>query len=161
MPSFDVVSQLDWAEVQNAMNQAQKELSQRFDFRGANASVEKTDAGLLLQASAEDRARAALDVLQEKLVRRKVSLKHFDPEDPAAGPKGSSRILVKVKEGIDKDHAREIIKLIKNSKMKVQAAIQEDTVRVSGKKRDDLQSVIQMLKDADLDLELQFKNFRD
>ena len=161
MPSFDVVSQLDWSEVQNALNQAQKELSQRFDFRGANATVEKTDAGLLVHASAEDRARAALDVLQEKLVRRKVSLKHFDPEDPAAGPKGTSRILVKVKEGIDKDHAREILKLIKESKIRVQAAVQEQTLRVSGKKRDDLQDIIQLLKGADLDLELQFKNFRD
>lgn len=161
MPSFDVVSELDWSEVQNALNQAQKELSQRFDFKGTGAAVEKTDQGVVVRASADDRVKAAWDVLKEKLVRRKVSLKHFDPGDPEPGPKATSKMLVKVKEGIDKDAAKTITTKVKESKLKVQAAIQADCVRVSGKKRDDLQDVIQMLKAADLDLELQFKNFRD
>jgi uncharacterized protein YajQ (UPF0234 family) len=161
MPSFDVVSELDWSEVQNALAQAQKELSQRFDFKGTGASVEKTAQGIVVRASEEDRARAAVDVLQEKLIRRRVSLKHFDTRDPERGPKGSSKILLEVKEGIDKDNAKKIVTKVKESKLKVQAAIQADCVRVSGKKRDDLQNVIAMLKSADLDLELQFKNFRD
>jgi cyclic-di-GMP-binding protein len=161
MPSFDVVSELDWSEVQNALAQTQKELSQRFDFKGTKASVEKTDAGIVVRASEDDRAKAALDVLREKLVRRKVSLKHFDAQKPEKGPQGSSKILVKVKEGIDKDDAKALVSRVKESKLKVQAAIQADCVRVTGKKRDDLQEVIQMLKAAELDIELQFKNFRE
>jgi uncharacterized protein YajQ (UPF0234 family) len=161
MPSFDVVSELDWSEVQNALSQAQKELSQRFDFKGTDAHVEKTDQGIVVRASEEDRAKAAIDVLKDKLVRRKVSLKHFEVGDPERGPKGSSKIVVKVKEGIDKDNAKIITTKIKESKLRVQAAIQSDCVRVTGKKRDELQEVIQMLKAADLELELQYKNFRD
>lgn len=161
MPSFDVISELDWSEVQNALNQTQKELSQRFDFRGTNATVEKTEQGILLTASEEDRVRAARDVLEEKLVRRKLSLKHFDPQDPEPAAKGASKMLIKTKEGIDRDHGREIIKRIKDSKLKVQAAIHEQSVRVSGKKKDDLQQVMKLLREADMDVELSFKNFRD
>src|SRR5437762_1684859 len=115
MPSFDIVSELNWAEVDNALNQTQKELSQRYDFRGTDAVVEKTEEGLVVRASEEDRARAALDVFQEKLIRRKVSLKHFDAQDPEAGPHGSSKILVKVQEGIERDKAREIVQLVKDT----------------------------------------------
>lgn len=161
MPSFDVVSEVDWAEVGNALNQAQKELSQRFDFRGTDAAVEKTEAGIWVTASEEDRALAALTVLQEKLIRRKVSLRHFDTQDPTTGPKGSSKILVKVIEGIEKDKAREIVQLVKDAKLKVQAAIHEDSVRITGKKKDDLQSAIQLLRGADLGVELSYRNFRD
>jgi uncharacterized protein YajQ (UPF0234 family) len=162
MPSFDVVSKVEWSEIQNALLQAQKEVAQRFDFKGTETSLEKNDAGLLVESSAEDRAKAALEVLHEKLIRRKVSLKYLDQQDPTKGPKGSTRILVKVKEGIETEKAKIIVKLIKDSKLKVQAAIQEQAVRVSGKKKDDLQSAMRLLKSAsDLDIELQFVNFRD
>lgn len=162
MPSFDVVSKVDWAEVTNALTQAQKEVAQRFDFKGTETELERTAEGIVVRSSAEERAEAAIGVLEEKLVRRKVSLKHLDRGKPEKGPKGSTRILIKVKEGIEPDKARQIVKLLKDSKLKVQAAIQEQTVRVSGKKRDDLQAAIQLLRGAqDLDLDLQFINFRD
>jgi uncharacterized protein YajQ (UPF0234 family) len=161
MPSFDVVSKLKWDEVKNALNQAQRELAQRFDFKGTGATVERSDAGISLEASTEDRVLAAYQVLEEKLVRRKVSLKHFEPGEPTTGPRGTSRLAVTVTEGIDADKAREIVKLVKASKLKVQASVQEDTVRITGKKRDDLQNAISELKAADLGLELQFINFRE
>lgn len=161
MPSFDAVCEISWAEVTNALNQAQKELSQRFDFRGTNAAVERTEAGLVVTANAEDRARAALDVVNEKLIRRKVSLSYFEPGDPEPAAKGGSKILVKVKEGIDRDKAKEIVQLLKDSKLKVQVSIVESAVRVTGKKKDDLQAAIQLLRGQDLGLELQYKNFRD
>jgi uncharacterized protein YajQ (UPF0234 family) len=162
MPSFDVVSKLDWAEVTNALNQTQKELSQRFDFKGTEAEVERNEAGIVVRASADDRVRAAITVLQEKLIRRKVSLKHLAVGKPEKGPKGSSRIQITVKEGIETDKAREIVKMIKDSKLKVQAAIQDESLRISGKKRDDLQAAMQLLRGAEaLNLDLQFTNFRD
>ncbi|HEX4474651.1 MAG TPA: YajQ family cyclic di-GMP-binding protein [Polyangiaceae bacterium] len=161
MPSFDVVSELDWAEVTNALNQAQKELSQRFDFRGMDATVERTEAGIMVRANTDDRVIAAVEVLKEKLIRRKVSLKHFEFEKPDKGPKGTAKLLVKVTEGIDSDKARELVQTIKASKLKVQASIQEQTLRITGKKRDDLQAAIQLLRGADLGIELQYKNFRD
>jgi uncharacterized protein YajQ (UPF0234 family) len=162
MPSFDVVSKVDWAEVTNALNQAQREVGQRFDFKNTNAELERNEQGIVIRANSEERAKAALTVLQEKLIRRKVSLKHLDVGKPEKGPMGSSRILVKVKEGIEADKAKQIINLIKGSKIKAQASIQEQSLRVSGKKRDDLQEVIALLKAAsDLDLDLQFTNFRD
>lgn len=162
MPSFDVVSKVDWAEFGNALLQAQKEIGQRFDFRHTETSLEKTEEGVVILASAVDRAKAALVVLEEKLVKRKVSLKHLDRQEPGKGPKGSVRLLVKVKEGIETEKAREILKLVKDSKLKVQASIHEDSVRVSGKKRDELQEVIQLLRCAEsLELDLQFKNFRE
>ncbi len=162
MPSFDVVSKVDWAEVNNALDQATRELSQRFDFKGTDADIERTDDGVVVRANSEERVRAALDVFEQKLVRRKVSLKHLEKKDPEPGPKGSSRQRVLIKEGIETEKAKEIVKLVKGSKLKVQAAIQDKSVRVTGKKRDDLQSAIQLLKGADeLGLDLQFLNFRD
>jgi cyclic-di-GMP-binding protein len=162
MPSFDVVSKVDWSEVTNALNQAGREVSQRFDFRDTETSLERTEEGIVVRANAEERARAALTVLQEKLVRRKVSLKHLDVQKAEVTPKGGSRILVKVKEGIEVEKAREILKLVKDSKLKVQAAIQEQAVRVSAKKKDDLQEVMRTLRAAaQLELDLQFVNFRD
>jgi uncharacterized protein YajQ (UPF0234 family) len=162
MPSFDVVSKVDWAEVMNAHNQAQKELGQRFDFKGTDADIERNEAGFVVNATSEDRVRAAISLFQEKLIRRKVSLKHLEVGKPEKGPKGTSRIQIQVKEGIETDKAREIVKLIKDSKLKVQAAIHEQAVRVSGKKRDELQAVMQLLRRAEsLALDLQFNNFRD
>jgi uncharacterized protein YajQ (UPF0234 family) len=162
MPSFDVVSKVDWAEFGNALLQAQKEIGQRFDFRNTDTSLEKNEEGIVIIANAVDRCKAALVVLEEKLVRRKVSLKHLDRQDPGKGPRGTIRLLVKLKEGIETEKAKQIVKIVKDSKIKVQASIQEDTVRVSGKKRDDLQEAMRLLRaDESLDLDLQFTNFRD
>lgn len=161
LPSFDTVSKLQWNEVDNALGQASKELAQRFDFQGTAARVEKTDEGLLVSASTEDRVRAAVKVVEDKLVKRKVSLKHFEVEKPQKGPNGTARQLMKVQEGIETEKAREIVKLLKESKLKVQAAIQDQQVRVTGKHRDDLQAAIRLLREQDLKIELQFVNFRE
>jgi len=162
MPSFDVVSKVDWAEFGNALQQAQKEVGQRFDFRNTDTTLEKNDEGIVILANALDRAKAALVVLEEKLVKRKVSLKHLDRKEPGKGPRGTVRLLVALKEGIETEKAKQIVKIVKDSKIKVQAAIHEDSVRVSGKKRDDLQQTMRLLRQAeDLDLDLQFTNFRD
>ena len=161
MPSFDVVSKLPWDEVANALNQATKEISQRFDFKSSGATLERTEKGIAFEASTDDRVKAAYEVLQEKLARRKVSLKHFEAGDITPGPRGTAKMLVSVTEGISTEKAKEIIKLIKTLKLKVQGAIQEDTVRITGKKRDDLQGAIAELKKADLGVELQFINFRE
>ena len=160
MPSFDVVSKLPWDEVANALNQAKREISQRFDFKGTGATVDQTDAGIAFEASTEDRVKAAYEVLQDKLTRRKVSLKHFERGDVTPGPRGSAKMTVTITEGISSEKAKEIIKLIKGSKLKVQAAIQGDQLRVSGKNRDDLQGVIRLLKGTDLGIDMQFTNYR-
>lgn len=161
MPTFDIVSKLDWSEVNNALNQATRELGQRFDFKGTGARIDKNDAGFQITASSDDRVKAAYDVLQDKLVKRKVSLKHFEASEPQPGPRANSKMSVEVAEGINQEKAKTIIRHIKDSKLKVQAAIQQDTLRITGKKRDDLQAVIASLKAEDFGIELQFKNFRD
>ena len=161
MPSFDVVSKVSWSEIDNALNQASKELAQRFDFQGTGASVRKVEGALEIEASTEDRVRAAYKVVEDKLVKRKVSLKHVEQGEVAPGPKGTARMLVTIKEGIEVDKARELVKLLKESKLKVQGAIQDQQVRVTGKNRDDLQTAIRLLRGQDLGIELQFVNFRD
>lgn len=161
MPSFDIVSKVQWNEVENALNQSQKEIAQRFDFKGTGTELERTTDGISLRSSSDERVKAAYSVLQEKLIKRKVSLKHLDPQKIEPTGKGGSKMLVKVKEGIDGDHARELLKRIKDSKLKVQASIQEAQVRVTGKNKDELQSIIQLARGLDLPLELQFINFRD
>lgn len=161
MPSFDIVSKVQWAEVDNALQQTKKEIAQRYDFKDTGASIDKTAEGIVIIADTEGRVEAVFDVFQSKLVKRSVSLKHMDPQkiQPAGG--GTSRQLVKVKEGIDKEHAKKLIEHIKQSKLKVQSAIHEDTVRVSGKSRDELQAAIRVARDLDLDIELQFVNIRN
>ncbi len=161
MPSFDIVSKVQWNEVDNALNQAQKEIAQRFDFKDTDTAIERNDEGLNLRSSSEERVKAAFSVLQDKLVKRKVSLKHLDPQKTEPTGKGGAKMLVKVKEGIEGDHAKDIVRRIKDSKIKVQASIQEAQVRVSGKNRDDLQAAMQLVREANLPLELQFINFRD
>ena len=161
MPTFDIVSKVPWHEVDNAVQQAQKEIGTRFDFRGTGAEIEHTKETVTLRASAEDRVKAVLDVFKEKLVKRKVSLKHLDVGKIEPTGKGGSRITVKIKEGIDTDHARQLLKWIKEEKLKVQASIADQQVRVSGKKRDDLQACISSIREKEFDLELQFVNFRD
>ncbi len=161
MPSFDVVSQIDQHEVDNACNQARKEIAQRYDFKGTESSIEKTDEEIVIRSNSEGRIDAARDVLESKMVRRQVSLKSLDAQPPQQAGGSMWRQLIKLKEGVSKEKAKEIVKAIKDSKIKVQAAIQGDSVRVSGKKRDDLQATIALLKEKDFELPLQFKNFRD
>jgi uncharacterized protein YajQ (UPF0234 family) len=161
MASFDIVSKVEWHEIDNALGQATKEITQRFDFKDTETTLERGSDGITIRSSSEDRAKAALTVLQEKLVRRKVSLKHIDPQKPEATGKGGTRILVKVLEGIETEKARKIVQAIKDAKLKVQSQIQELQVRVQGKNRDDLQLVIALVRKLELGLELQFVNFRD
>jgi uncharacterized protein YajQ (UPF0234 family) len=161
MPSFDVVSKVEWHEVENALGQAQKEIGQRFDFRGTGTEVEKNKEELVIRSSTEDRAKAALQVLQEKMVKRKVSVRFLDVGKPEPTSKGGAKITIKVKEGVETEKAKAIVAAIKGSKMKVQGSIQGDQVRVTGKNRDDLQACIQFLRSEDFGIELQFNNFRD
>lgn len=161
MPSFDIVSKVQWAEIDNALNQTQKEIAQRYDFKDTGASVTKTSEGIVIVANSEGRVEAALDVLKSKFVKRNVSLKHIDPQKPQPAGGQTLRQLVKIKEGIDKDHAKKIIDLIKQSKLKVQTSIQGDELRVSSKSKDELQATIKLLRGSQFDIELQFVNFRD
>lgn len=161
MPSFDIVNEIDFAEIDNALNQANKELTQRFDFKGSNTTIERKDKEIMVNSADDYKVQAAVDVLQAKLAKRSVSLKSLElgKIEPAAS--GRAKQNIKVLEGIEKDKAKELIKTIKDSKLKVQASIQGETVRVTGKKRDDLQEVISLLKGLDFSLPLQFNNFRD
>ena len=157
---FDIVSKTDYAEVTNAINQTTKEVGQRFDFKGSKAAVELQQKDLMLTAEDETKLRNMNDILQGKLVKRGVSLKALDYQkvEPAAG--GTVRQLVKVQQGIPIEKAKEVVKFIKDSKLKVQASIQGETVRVSGKDRDTLQDVIAKLKATDLGIDMQFDNYR-
>lgn len=161
MPSFDIVSKVQWNEVDNALHQAQKEIAQRYDFKDTGTELEKTEEGIAIRSSSADRVRAALTVLQEKLVKRKVSLKTTEPGKVEPTGKGGAKMLLKVKEGIEADHARDIVRRIKDAKLKVQASIQDAQVRINGKNKDDLQATIALVRQAGLPLELQFINFRD
>jgi hypothetical protein len=161
MPSFDVVSQVQRSEVDNAFNQAFKEIAQRYDFKDTETSLEKTDEGITIRSGSEDRAKAALQVLQDKLVKRKVSLRFTDPGKPEKTAKGGARIEVKIKEGIEVEKARTLVQLVKDSKLKVQASIMESQVRITGKNKDDLQNAIRLIRGQDLGIELQFVNMRD
>ncbi len=159
--SFDVVSKVDRQEVDNALNQAAKELATRFDFRGTDTRIEWSgDEAITITSSTEERAKAAIDVFKEKLVRRDISMKAFDAGEPQASGK-TYKVNGKLKQGIDSEHAKKITKLIRDEGPKgVKTQIQGDEVRVSSKKKDDLQSVIAVLKHADLDVALQFVNYR-
>ena len=160
MPSFDVVSEVDLQEVRNAVDQAARELRSRFDFKNVDAAFEFDDSGVLIAATEEFQIGQMLDILRDKLVRRSVDVRALDPgEIEAAGKQKRQRFALK--QGIDKDQAKRIVKLIKDTKLKVQAQIQGDQVRVTGKKRDDLQKVIAVVKEADIDLPMQYVNFRD
>ena len=160
MPSFDIVSELDMHEVTNAVDQANRELSTRYDFKGVNASFELSDSDITLTADGDFQLQQMLDVLRGKMTKRKLDVKCLDIGAPhRSGVKATQ--IVGLKQGLDQPTAKKIVKLIKEKKLKVQAAIQGEQVRVTGKKRDDLQSVIAMLREADIDLPLQFNNFRD
>jgi hypothetical protein len=162
MPSFDVVSELDMMEVENAFNQARKEIAQRFDFKGTGTDLERDKEGhVVVKAGSEGRAEAALGVLMEKLAKRGVPLEGLDPQkvEPASG--GSVRQHVKLKKGLKVEDARKIVALVKETGVKVQAAIQGEAVRVTGKKRDDLQACMQKIRGGSLGIPLQFQNFRE
>ncbi len=161
MASFDIVSKLDHHEVDNAIDQARREVVNRYDFKGTDTEIEKTEEGIVIRSTAEGRCTAALDVLQTKAVRRGISLKALDAGDPKPAGGNTWRQLVKLKEGVETEVAKQIVKLLKDSKLKVQAAIQGDTVRVSHKKRDALQEAIALIKEQGYELPLQFENFRD
>ena len=158
--SFDVVSKVDRQEVDNALNQAQKELAQRYDFKGTGASVEWSGETIAMSADSEDRALAVLDVLQTKLIRRGVSLKVLDTGEPRVSGR-EYRLDSSLKEGLGQDDAKKIGKIIRDDGPKgVKTQVTGDELRVSSKNRDDLQEVIRLLKEADLDIALQFINYR-
>ncbi|HFQ91646.1 MAG TPA: YajQ family cyclic di-GMP-binding protein [Chromatiales bacterium] len=160
MPSFDIVSEVDLQEVRNAVDQANRVIDTRFDFKGVNASFEHNENEIKLEAEQEFQLQQMLDILREKLAKRGVDVKALDVKEPQTSL-NAARQQVLVQQGIESDVAKKIVKEIKNAKLKVQAQIQGDQVRVTGKKRDDLQKVIAMLKEKDYGLPLQFKNFRD
>lgn len=162
MPSFDVVSELDPHELSNAVDQVRRELAQRFDFRGTDTRLEDVGEDFTIVSSTEDRAKAALQVFQEKLARRGVSQQFFEFGEPEAAGGMTSRLGIARQEGIEREEAGKIIKALKGSKLKVQGQIQGDGLRVTGKKRDDLQKAIALMKSIDeLSRPLSFKNFRD
>lgn len=158
--SFDVVSKLDLQEIDNAVNQANKEIETRFDFKNSKSNIEFGDESITVYSDDEYKLAAVYDVLQSKCVKRGVSLKALKPGkvEPASG--GTVRQSIALQQGIDQDTAKVITKLVKDSKLKVQASVQGDQVRISGKSRDDLQAVIQLLRDADVPVPLQFVNYR-
>lgn len=160
MPSFDVVSEINHHELTNAIDQANREISNRFDFKGTNSRIEQTGAVLTIYSPSEFQIKQIHDILTTKMSKRGINIACLKPGEIHESS-NEARQPVTVREGIDKELAREIVKLIKDTKLKVQTSIQETQVRVNGKKRDDLQSIIAMLKDAKIDLPLQFVNYRD
>lgn len=162
MPTFDIVSQVDMQEIRNAVDQAQRELATRFDFKGTDSSVELSGMELHLHSATEDRLRAVVQVVEEKLVKRKVSLKALDYGKPEEAAKGTVRQTVTLKAGLSSDDTKAINRWVKDKGPKgVSSSTQGEQVRVTAKKRDDLQAVIAGLKEEDFGLPLQFENFRD
>ena len=158
--TFDVVSKVDKQEVSNAMNQAQKEVAQRYDFRGVGAEIDFSGEKILIKANSEERAKAVLDVFQSKLAKRGISLKSLDSGEPFASGK-EYRIESTIKEGIAQDDAKKITKIVRDEGPKgVKATIQGDELRVSSKSRDDLQAVQKLIRDADYDFAVQYVNYR-
>jgi hypothetical protein len=160
MPSFDVVSEVDKHELNNAVDQTNRELGNRFDFKGADAKVEEESDGLLLEANNDFQVKQIVDILFQKMTKRGIDISSLEMQKiETRGMRARQKILVR--QGIDKELAKKIVKLIKESKIKVQAAIQGEQVRVTGKKRDDLQEVMALLRGAELGQAVQFNNFRD
>ena len=160
MPSFDIVSKVDMQEVDNAINQAKKEIAQRYDFKGTKSEIDMKEDAIIVLADDDYKLTAITDIIQSKMLKRSISLKSLDygKEEPAS--MGMIRQTITIKQGIATEKAKEINKIIKETKMKVQSQIQGDQVRITAKKIDDLQAVIQLLKGKDLDLDLQFINMR-
>ncbi|MCZ6487330.1 MAG: YajQ family cyclic di-GMP-binding protein [Gammaproteobacteria bacterium] len=160
MPSFDIVSEVDHHELSNAIDQANREIGTRYDFKGSDARIEQSENQLTLSTESEFQIKQMTPILKEKMSKRGIDVSCLEFSDVVEMNK-RARQQVLVREGLDKDLARKIVKLIKESKLKVQSAIQGEQVRVNGKKRDDLQQVMQLLKAANLGIPLQFNNFRD
>ncbi|MFW5451473.1 MAG: YajQ family cyclic di-GMP-binding protein [Methylophagaceae bacterium] len=161
MPAFDIVSEIDKHELTNAVDQANRELANRFDFRGTDARVEQSDKVLTMHADSDFQLDQLQDILRMKLVKRGIEVSCLEVKDSVGNGKMRKQDVI-TREGIDKDLSRKIVKIIKAGKSKVQAAIQGDSVRVTGKKRDDLQGVMALLRDNDeIEMPLQFNNFRD
>ncbi len=162
MNSFDIVSEINWQEIDNAINQTRKEILTRYDFKGSKSSIEMNPKDRLLTIIADDdfKLRSVIDILQNKFVKRSVPLKALKYKPAEEASMGTLRQVIEIQQGINKDNARKIVKMIKDTKLKVQAAIQDEQVRVSGKNKDDLQAVISMVRSADLDFAVQFVNYR-
>ena len=160
MPSFDVVSEIDHHELKNALDQANREIGTRYDFKGSGAAIEQSGNDLTLEAESEFQVKQMIPILKEKMSKRGIDVDCLEFGDIVEMNK-RARQQVKVREGLDKELARKMVKLVKDSKLKVQVAIQGEQLRVTGKKRDDLQQVMQTLRDAGLGIPLQFNNFRD
>ncbi|PVV12776.1 MAG: YajQ family cyclic di-GMP-binding protein [gamma proteobacterium symbiont of Ctena orbiculata] len=160
MPSFDIVSEVDLQEVRNAVDQANREVGTRFDFKGVDAAFEQNENEIVLRAEQEFQLNQMMDILRQKLVKRKVDVAAMDIKDTETSL-NAARQRVIIKQGIDSDVAKKMVKQIKGSKLKVQAQIQGEQIRVTGKKRDDLQQTIALIRDTDYGLPLQYQNFRD
>jgi len=160
--SFDIVSEIDWQEIDNAVNQTRKEILQRYDFKGSKATIEysQKDKTITIMGDDDYKTKAIIDMLQNKFVKRHIPLKSMKYNTPEQAGGGMIRQLIEVQQGISKDNAKLIVKIIKDSKIKVQAAIQDEQVRVSGRDKDLLQDTIQLVKNAELDFAVQFTNYR-
>jgi cyclic-di-GMP-binding protein len=161
MPSFDIVSKVDLQEVDNAVNQASKEIAQRYDFKGSKSELTQEKDQIKILADDDYKLKAVIDVLQSKLIKRAIPIKALDYGKLEQASGGMVRQIITIQQGISKEKGKEIVAAIKDSKLKVQGQIQDDQVRVTGKNRDDLQATIQFLKGKDMDIEMQFTNFRD
>jgi len=160
MPSFDIVSKVDMQEVDNAVNQAKKEIAQRYDFKGCNSEISRDGEAITVLGDDDYKLKAVIDVLQSKMIKRNISLKSLDYGKEVEASGKMVRQVINIKQGISKEKGKELNKIIKESKLKVQSQMQDDQLRVTGKKIDDLQEVMQMLKGKDLDVDLQFVNMR-
>jgi len=160
MPSFDIVSEVDQHEVNNALDQANREIGARFDFKGSDAKIEYVDSSLKLEAQSEFQIDQMRDILEKKLAKRGIDLAALKA-DKVEESGTRARQKIEVRQGIDQDTARKIVKFIKESKLKVQASIQGDQLRITGKKRDDLQEAIALLRTSEVGLPMQYQNFRD
>jgi uncharacterized protein YajQ (UPF0234 family) len=161
MPSFDVVCRVDLQEVDNAIQQTLREIAQRFDFKNQRTEVRREETAVHLLAADDFKLRALADILREKMARRQVPLRALQFGEPEPGPAGTAKQRIDLQQGISTDKGREIVKLVKDTKLKLQVAIQGDQVRVSGKKKDELQAIVKLLRERDLGIAVQFANFRD
>jgi uncharacterized protein YajQ (UPF0234 family) len=161
MPSFDIVSEVDKQEIDNALNQARRELATRFDFKGSAAEINYEKDKILLTAEDGNRLRGLREIVVVKLSKRGVDLRNIEQIDPEISPLGHARQELKIRQGLEGEKAKEIIRAIKDAGFKVQSALQDRQIRVTGKKKDDLQSVIQFVREKDFGVATNFKNFRD
>ena len=162
MNSFDIVSEINWQEIDNAINQSRKEILTRYDFKGSKSSIEINQKDKLITILADDdfKLRSVIDIMQNKFVKRSVPLKALKYKPAEEAHMGMLRQVIEVQQGINKDNSRKIVKMIKDSKIKVQAAIQDEQIRVSGKSKDDLQAVMNLVRSSELDFAVQFVNYR-